>query len=305
MNRLARNTDRIQEVIPPYCYRVCILIVLIVSPFSQVCAQNSVNAFAYFDENWREVQSMSEAYYYRTVDEADKMYLVRDYFAQSRALQMEAVCTGVIPELIRQGKVTWYYENGQVKRESQYKDNVPFGVSRTYYETGSPQSVDMIRDKKHLICQYWSAEGQELLVNGTGLIVRDQNELSTSFTEVADSLTVASYSVSGDTRDTVYTIVPSPAEYQGGFKKLYQNISSIIKYPKAARRNGIEGRVFIEFVIGKNGQMEGAKVVKGVGGGCDEEALRVLLLQNDWVPAMYKGSPVRQRMVLPITFKLG
>ena len=82
-------------------------------------------------------------------------------------------------------------------------------------------------------------------------------------------------------------------------------IQKNMKYPAQARRMGIEGRVFVEFVIGKDGSISEVKAVKGIGAGCDEEAVRIIQSAPNWTPGKQRGKSVKQRMVLPITFKLG
>jgi len=106
--------------------------------------------------------------------------------------------------------------------------------------------------------------------------------------------------------DGSYSVIDQTATLPNGIKSLYAYISENIKYPKQARKSGVEGRVFIEFVIDKNGQMSKYKVLKGIGSGCDEEALRVLALFPDrWSPGKHEGKVVNQKIVLPISFKLG
>jgi protein TonB len=68
---------------------------------------------------------------------------------------------------------------------------------------------------------------------------------------------------------------------------------------------GIDGKVFVEFVINKDGSISDVRAVKGIGAGCDEEAVRVVQGAPSWTPGKQRGKPVKQRMVLPITFKLG
>ena len=68
---------------------------------------------------------------------------------------------------------------------------------------------------------------------------------------------------------------------------------------------GIEGRVFVEFVIGKDGSLSDVRAVKGIGGGCDEEAVRIIQSAPAWNPGKQRGKPVKQRYTLPIVFKLG
>jgi protein TonB len=105
--------------------------------------------------------------------------------------------------------------------------------------------------------------------------------------------------------DIPFIVVEEPASPKGGLGAFFRYVGDHIKYPSQARRMGIEGRVFVEFVIGKDGTLTDVKVIKGIGGGCDEEALRVVESSPPWTPGKQRGKPVRQRLTLPIIFKLG
>ncbi len=104
--------------------------------------------------------------------------------------------------------------------------------------------------------------------------------------------------------DAVFTIVESPASPEGGFEAFYKDIGERMNYPAQARRMAVEGRVFVEFVINRDGSLTDLVVIKGIGAGCDEEAIRVLKTAPPWTPGKQRGKPVRQKMVLPIVFKL-
>lgn len=104
--------------------------------------------------------------------------------------------------------------------------------------------------------------------------------------------------------DQIFVIVEENAKPKGGLSEFYQFVSSNIKYPAQARRLNVEGRVYVEFIVGKDGKISDAIAVKGIGAGCDEEAVRIIMAAPSWNPAKQRGKPVRQRMVLPITFKL-
>jgi len=104
--------------------------------------------------------------------------------------------------------------------------------------------------------------------------------------------------------DEIFQIVENPANFKGGMAGFYQYVQKNMKYPSQAQRMGMEGRVFVEFVVGKDGSIGDVKVLRGIGAGCDEEAIRVLKNSPAWSPGKQRGRPVRQRMVLPITFKL-
>ena len=92
--------------------------------------------------------------------------------------------------------------------------------------------------------------------------------------------------------------------FKGGLSEFYKFVGSNLKYPAQARRIGIEGKVFVQFVVGKDGSLSDIKVVKGIGAGCDEEVLRIIEKCPDWNPGFQGVRPVRVRMILPVTFKL-
>ena len=105
--------------------------------------------------------------------------------------------------------------------------------------------------------------------------------------------------------DQIFLVVEETAAPTGGMPAFYDFVSKKLKYPAQARRMGIEGKVFVEFVIERDGTITDVKAIKGIGAGCDEEAVRVLQSAPKWKPGKQRGKPVRQRMVLPIAFKLG
>ena len=105
--------------------------------------------------------------------------------------------------------------------------------------------------------------------------------------------------------DEIFTVVEETAAPKGGMPAFYKYVGDKMKYPAQARRMGVEGKVFVEFVIQKDGSISDVRAIKGIGAGCDEEAVRVVQSAPSWTPGKQRGKPVKQRMVLPITFKLG
>ncbi|HWA34570.1 MAG TPA: TonB family protein [Cyclobacteriaceae bacterium] len=105
--------------------------------------------------------------------------------------------------------------------------------------------------------------------------------------------------------DEIFTVVEESAAPKGGMAAFYKYVGEKIKYPAQARRMGIEGRVFVEFVINKDGSLSDVKAIKGIGAGCDEEAVRIIQSAPPWTPGKQRGKPVKQRYTLPIIFKLG
>lgn len=100
----------------------------------------------------------------------------------------------------------------------------------------------------------------------------------------------------------VAEVTPEP---KGGMLEFYHYVQSNMKYPRTAKEQGIEGKVFVEFVVDRNGKLKNVRTVKGVGGGCDEEAERVIKNSDAWKPGYVDGQPVNVKMIMPITFKLG
>ena len=104
--------------------------------------------------------------------------------------------------------------------------------------------------------------------------------------------------------DQIFTIVEETATPKGGMAAFYKYVGSKLKYPPQANRMGVEGKVYVEFVINRDGSIVDVKVVRGIGAGCDEEAIRVVEASPAWNPGKQRGKPVRQKYTLPIQFKL-
>ncbi|MCC5943181.1 MAG: energy transducer TonB [Balneolaceae bacterium] len=96
-----------------------------------------------------------------------------------------------------------------------------------------------------------------------------------------------------------FVVVEEMPELIGGLGELQRQI----RYPEMARRAGIEGRVYIQFIVNERGEVEDPRVIRGIGGGADEEALRVVS-QAQFRPGMQRGRPVRVQYSLPIFFRL-
>ncbi len=96
-----------------------------------------------------------------------------------------------------------------------------------------------------------------------------------------------------------FVVVEEMPELIGGLAELQKKI----RYPEMARRAGIEGRVFVQFIVNERGEVENPQVVRGIGGGADEEALKAVS-QAKFKPGMQRGRPVRVQYSLPIVFQL-
>ena len=116
----------------------------------------------------------------------------------------------------------------------------------------------------------------------------------------------------------IFTPVDKTAEYPGGIVQFYKYVNENVKYPKSAKKNRIEGKVFIEFIINKDGSIEKESVraitsaeLENIGNvkdaifdeDCQLEAVRIIKECSNWIPPMQNNQPVRQKYTLPINFR--
>ncbi len=122
---------------------------------------------------------------------------------------------------------------------------------------------------------------------------------------ISGSLFETLLDVATSKEDTVYQICEEMPEFPGGVNALISHVGQNVVYPAEAMEKEIQGRVFVGFVVEKDGSISNVKVLKGIGGGCDEEAVRVISSMPKWKPGKQKGKPVRVNYQIPIVFKLG
>ena len=102
----------------------------------------------------------------------------------------------------------------------------------------------------------------------------------------------------------IFMVVEQMPEFPGGQEKLHAFLAENIKYPESAKESGIQGTVYVTFVVRKDGRISDAKILRGIGADCDEEALRVVNKMPRWKPAKQRGKNVDVQFNLPIGFKL-
>lgn len=103
---------------------------------------------------------------------------------------------------------------------------------------------------------------------------------------------------------TIHIFVESQPQYKGGMDKFYKYLKDNIEYPRREKSIGVDGKVYLQFVIERDGSITDIQVLKGVSEGLDKEAVRVLNESPKWEPGSNRGQPVRVRMTIPISFQL-
>lgn len=107
-----------------------------------------------------------------------------------------------------------------------------------------------------------------------------------------------------ETSEDIHLIVEEQPSFPDGEQGFYTYVSKHLDYPKQAIRHGVEGKVYVQFVVDTDGSLSDIQVLKGIGAGCDAEALRVLQNSPPWNPGKQRGRAVRVRMTIPIIFRL-
>jgi TonB family protein len=277
---------------------VALLVIGSISSFAQSPRQ-------YLDEKENIVAGPEGASYYRETTSKGNLYIVKDFYASNEQLAMEATCSGITPKLVYDGPYKTYHKNGALCEEGSYNKHDKRGLWKTYYENGQQEEEILYQEDKTLFQQHWDESGNAQLVNGSGHFSEKHPTFGENHREILDHVLIASYSVDPVTRDSTYIVVQETATYKKGMPGLYKMIGKTLRYPAHARRMGIEGKVFVEFVVEEDGKVRDVKVLKGPHETLNEEAARVIRMMNDWTPGKVKGKPVAQKIVLPVAFKLG
>jgi protein TonB len=110
--------------------------------------------------------------------------------------------------------------------------------------------------------------------------------------------------VVAEDENKIFTVVEQNPEFVGGYEAMMNFIKKNMRYPASARLMGVDGTVYVSFVVDKTGSISEVKTIRGISADCDKEAMRVVSMMPPWKPGKQNGKPVFVRFVLPIKFKL-
>ena len=166
-------------------------------------------------------------------------------------------------------------------------------VEITKQEEQKPQPVEQPQQTTQLEIVDDNVETEDININAEV----EQNEVIEEYVapEVVEEEVV---------EQEIFQIVEEMPAFPGGEAKLMEYVGKNIKYPQIARETGIQGRVFIGFVVEPDGSVSNVKLLRGIGGGCDEEAMRVVKSMPKWKPGKQRGKAVRVSYQIPVFFKL-
>ena len=166
-------------------------------------------------------------------------------------------------------------------------------VEITKQEEQKPQPVEQPQQTTQLEIVDDNVETEDININAEV----EQNEVIEEYVapEVVEEEVV---------EQEIFQIVEEMPSFPGGEGKLLEYVATHIKYPQIARETGIQGRVFVGFVVEPDGSISNVKLLRGIGGGCDEEAMRVIKSLPKWKPGKQRGKAVRVSYQIPVLFKL-
>ena len=210
------------------------------------------------------------------------------------------------------GKLIIYLEDGSVLtcNESEVTERIDDQAKAVYSLTADQLSklkiINIQKVKYTMILHHeeknFSAANTGVKTNAIISDLFDAEQGSSGNDTSVDSLKSSTDSEEKEAEPFMY--VEQMPSFPGGQEAMYMYIYQELEYPAEAKENGISGQVIIQFVVSKEGEIQNAKVVRGIAGGCNEEALRIVNSMPKWNPAMHNGRTVPVTFTLPIKFVL-
>ena len=292
-------------------------------------SQNSNDKTVYLDSLWKETTKENHKYYRIIKDhniEKDS-YKVYEYY-KSGKLEMEGT-SSTKENLTREGEFIFYYENGNKESVENYVKSKLNGKLYKWYENGNKRlEGEYIQDDKTIsgklkFLQCWNENGKQTVVDGNGYYesndkyylnkgeIKDgfkngvwtgvsyQNKYTYS-EKYKNGLMISGLSIDDDGTRHEYFVMDLQPQPKKGIQDFYNYIGKKFKYTKESIKNDIKGKIIVQFVIDRDGKIVEPKILKSLGYGLDEEAIRVITKYKDWIPGEQRGRKVRVLYSIPI-----
>lgn len=288
----------------------------------------------YYDKSWNKTSIDNSSFYRKAFKETRKKWIVTDYYKDG-TIQMKGqyICRRMKK---KNGKFIYFYKNGEKKTENNYVNNIKMGLYQEWFDDGviKLQGKYTNNDKDGMWVSYFrnsqirekgNYQQGKKMGEWNSFFINGQINTSGSFQEGkrigkwswffengqigaqeiyknGDMISANYWNSTGEVADS--SQANKKSIFPGGLNKLLLFLSENTKYPKVAQRNNIQGRVFVQFVVNKKGNVTNVKILKGVNPDLDAEALRVVKLMPNWIPAKQHNRLVKISYVVPIKFKL-
>lgn len=176
-------------------------------------------------------------------------------------------------------------------------DEIEDVVIQTAEDTPPPPPPE----QPEVVTELTIVEDDAVIENELGIV--DMSE-KTAVNEEVVQVQVVVEEEKEEAEEEIFTVVENDPEFPGGMDALYKYLSSNIKYPAIAKENNITGRVYVTFVVEKDGSIANPRILRDIGGGCGQEAIRVVKSMPKWTPGKQRGKAVRVQFNLPVSFNL-
>lgn len=249
---------------------------------NKLCSQDTL----YFDKSWKK-SDKTKASYFRIIKKNNSEYFATDYFIDGK-IQMTGVYSS-IEENIKNGPFKYYSEKGFLTSEGNYLNNKKEGLWNGYYKDTSVIRYNQIYKNDKL-------DGEQIYFYLNGNIKRKDSAVE------GEIKAGKCFTFSG--KDTTYFAFQKLPKFVGGEQEMMTYIQKNVVYPKKSLNKEIQGTVYVQFTVEKDGSINEAEIAKGVESLIDAEALRVVKSMPLWIPGKEDGEKVRVKYSLPIKFTL-
>ncbi|MDB5001014.1 MAG: hypothetical protein JWR76_2091 [Mucilaginibacter sp.] len=278
------------------------------------------DSVAYYMRNSFDMASSeADAKFLRLIIKSDlSLFIIQDYYLDAKPKLLTKSFSGEMNfERGTQGPYIEFYPNGNKRYERNYIKGKVIGDCMEYYPNGVLYTIINYDNSSVFLKKYQDSTGKVLAENGNGLWVNLNDDLSGVISKgaivdgkedgiwkksIADS-TSATIVYKKGVRKSEKAPEDAPV-FPGGDLAFVRFLEKNIRYPVIARESNVKGKVILTFFVERDGSLTGIRVVRGIGAGCDEEAVRVLKLSPLWKPGIQDGHPVRVQYSIPIEFNV-
>jgi antitoxin component YwqK of YwqJK toxin-antitoxin module len=292
-------------------------------------SQTPISKKIYLDSLWNETTEINHKYYriIKSYNLDQDIYNVSDYY-KSGILQMKGTSKSK-DYLQKEGQFIFYYENGNKKSIANYVNSIPKGKQFDWYENGKIKSeIEYLENQNGptseiSVNQFWNTENIQKVIDGNGDyeysddrqsesgkikngfhdgIWKGYNKnLNSSYTEnYENGKFISGLSIDSSNIKHEYKEMFSKPKPKKGMDDFYGYIGKTFNTPKV---EGLKGKIYITFVVDRNGKIIEPKIHKDLGYGTGEEAIRVLTSYGNWIPGQQRGINVRVLYSIPITIE--
>ena len=293
-------------------------------------SQKALDKIIYFDSIGKDASKENYTFYriIKDYNTEKDLYQIEDYY-KSGVLKMEGN-SKTRDGLSKEGEYVYYYENGEKKKTENYIKSRLNGNFSEWYENGNPklkgEHVDSESgiDPDVKIFDFWNSKNEHTVTKGNGWYEDEgeefltQGNLKNGFKDgewkgfikdlkyqyidvYKEGKFISGKSKNSDDVIREYTLLESRPLPKKGINDFYQFIGTNFVLTKEAIKNKVSGRLIVQFIIEKDGKITEPKILKSLGYGLDEEAMRVITKYENWIPGQKRGIPVRVQYSIPLT----